>query len=44
MHLLIMAEKDWVLVLKETNYPDPFRVAALNVYRDMAREKQNERY
>jgi len=34
-----MAEKDYALVLKETNCPDPFRVAALNVYRDIDKGK-----
>ncbi len=34
-----LTEEEYALVLKETNCPDPFRVAALNVYRDIAREK-----
>ena len=38
MCLLILTE-EYSLVLKETNCPDPFRVAALNVYRDIARKK-----
>lgn len=36
--LLILTEED-ALVLKETNCPDPFRVAVLNISRDIAREK-----
>jgi len=36
MCLLILTE-EYALVLKETNCSDPFRVAALNVYRDIAR-------
>ncbi len=38
-HLYKLTEEEYALVLKETNCPDPFRVAALNVYRDIAREK-----
>jgi hypothetical protein len=38
-HLYNLAEEEYALVLKETNCPDPFRVAALNVYRDIARGK-----
>jgi len=38
-HLYNLTEEEYALVLKETNCPDPFRVAALNVYRDIAREK-----
>jgi hypothetical protein len=38
-HLYNLTEAEYTLVLKETNCPDPFRVAALNVYRDIAREK-----
>jgi len=38
-HLYDLTEEEYALVLKETNCPDPFRVAALNVYRDIAREK-----
>lgn len=38
-HLYKLTEEEYSLILKETNCPDPFRVAALNVYRDIAREK-----
>jgi hypothetical protein len=34
-----LSEEEYSLVLKETKCPDPFRVAALNVYRDIARKK-----
>jgi len=39
MRLLIIAEEKYALILKETDCLNPFRVAALNVYRDIAREK-----
>ena len=38
-HLYNLTEEEYSLILKETNCSDPFRVAALNVYRDIAREK-----
>jgi hypothetical protein len=38
-HLYHLTEEEYALVLKETNCPDPFRVAALNIYRDIARGK-----
>jgi len=38
-HLYKLSEEEYAMVLKETNCPDPFRVAALNVYRDIARGK-----
>ena len=38
-HLYNFTEEEYSLILKETNCPDPFRVAALNVYRDIARGK-----
>jgi hypothetical protein len=38
-HLCNLTEEEYSLILKETNCPDPFRVAALNVYRDIARGK-----
>ncbi|MBW2088373.1 MAG: Eco57I restriction-modification methylase domain-containing protein, partial [Deltaproteobacteria bacterium] len=38
-HLYNLTEEEYALVLKETNCPDPFRVAALNVYRDITRGK-----
>ncbi len=38
-HLYNLTEEEYSLVLKETNCPDPFRVTALNVYRDIARGK-----
>ena len=34
-----LTEEEYSMILKETNCPDPFRVAALNVYRDIARGK-----
>ena len=37
-YLIEIANADeYSLVLKETNCSDPFRVAALNIYRDIAR-------
>ncbi len=38
-HLYNLTEEEYSLILKETNCPDPFRVSALNVYRDIARGK-----
>ena len=38
-HLYNLTEEEYSLILKETNCPDPFRVAALNIYRDIAKEK-----
>lgn len=38
-HLYNLTEEEYALVLKETSCPDPFRVAALNFYRDIARGK-----
>ena len=38
-HLYNLTEEEYSLILKETNCSDPFRVAALNVYRDIARGK-----
>jgi len=38
-HLYELTEEEYALILKETNCPDPFRVAALNIYRDIARGK-----
>ncbi|NVM23308.1 MAG: hypothetical protein HWN68_16180 [Desulfobacterales bacterium] len=38
-HLYSLTEEEYSLILKETNCADPFRVAALNVYRDIARGK-----
>jgi hypothetical protein len=38
-HLYNLTEEEYALILKETNCPDPFRVAALNIYRDIARGK-----
>jgi hypothetical protein len=43
-HLYNLTEEEYALVLKETNCPDPFRVAALNVYRILPEEKQNDSY
>ena len=31
--------EEYSLILNETNCPDPFRVVALNIYRDIAKEK-----
>jgi len=42
-HLYNLTEKEYTLILKETNCPDPFRVAALNNYRDIARRKSKRR-
>ena len=38
-YLYNLTEEEYSLILKETNCPDPFRVAALNIYRDIARGK-----
>ena len=38
-HLYNLTEEEYSLILKEINCPDPFRVAALNIYRDIARER-----
>lgn len=38
-HLYNLTEEEYSLILNETNCSDPFRVAALNVYRDIARGK-----
>jgi len=38
-HLYNLTEEEYSLILKETSCPDPFRVAALNIYRDIARGK-----
>jgi len=38
-HLYNLTEEEYSLILKETSCPDPFRVAALNVYRDIAKGK-----
>ena len=35
-HLYELTEEDYSLILDETKPPDPFRVAALNFYRDIA--------
>jgi hypothetical protein len=32
-----LTEEEYALIFNETKPPDPFRVAALNFYRDMAR-------
>ena len=32
-----LTEEEYSLILNETKPPDPFRVAALNYYRDIAR-------
>ena len=36
-HLYELTEEEYSLILSETKSPDPFRVAALNFYRDIAR-------
>ena len=38
-HLYQLAEEEYSLILSELKPPDPFRVAALNFYRDIARGK-----
>jgi hypothetical protein len=38
-HLYNLTEEEYALILKEINCPDPFRVAALNFYRDIVRGK-----
>ncbi|MCG2754198.1 MAG: Eco57I restriction-modification methylase domain-containing protein [Desulfobacteraceae bacterium] len=38
-HLYNLTEEEYSLILKATNCSDPFRVAALNVYRDISRGK-----
>jgi len=36
-HLYELSEEEYSLILSEVLLPDPFRVAALNFYRDIAR-------
>jgi hypothetical protein len=36
-HLYELTEEEYSLTLSELKPPDPFRVAALNFYRDIAR-------
>ncbi|OGW15482.1 MAG: hypothetical protein A3G93_00390 [Nitrospinae bacterium RIFCSPLOWO2_12_FULL_45_22] len=36
-HLYELTEEEYSLILNETKPPDPFRIAALNFYRDIAR-------
>jgi hypothetical protein len=38
-HLYNFTEEEYAMVLKETKCPDPFRVVALNVYRDIDKGK-----
>ena len=38
-HLYNLTEEEYSLILKESNCTDPFRVAAQNIYRDIARGK-----
>ncbi len=38
-HLYELTEEGYSLILGELSLPDPFRVAALNFYRDIARGK-----
>jgi hypothetical protein len=38
-HLYELTEEEYLLILSELKIPDPFRVAALNFYRDIARGK-----
>ena len=38
-HLYHLTEEEYSLILNETNCPEPFREAALNVYRDIDRGK-----
>ena len=37
VHLYELTEEEYSLILNETKPPDPFRVAALNFYREIAR-------
>ena len=36
-HLYELTEEEYSLILSELKLPDPFRVAALNFYRDIAK-------
>ena len=36
-HLYRLTEEEYTLILNELKPPDPFRIAALNFYRDIAR-------
>ncbi len=36
-HLYELTEEEYSLILSELKPPDPFRVAAINLYRDIAR-------
>jgi len=36
-HLFELGEEEYALILNELKPPDPFRVAALNFYRDIAK-------
>ena len=38
-HLYKLSEAEYLLVLRETNMPDPFRISALNLFRDIAKGK-----
>jgi len=38
-HLYNLTEEEYSLILKETNCTDPFHVAALNFYSDIAGRK-----
>ena len=39
-HLYELTEEEYSLILSELKPPDPFRVAALNFYRDIAKVKR----
>jgi hypothetical protein len=38
-HLYKLTEEEYALILEETNMPDPFRISALNNFRDIAKGK-----
>ena len=35
-HLYNLTEEEYNLILRKTNAPDPFRVGALNIFRDLS--------
>ena len=39
VHLYRLTEEEYGLILNETNMTDPFRISALNLYRDIAKGK-----
>jgi len=38
-HLYKLSEEEYSIILTETNMPDPFRISALNIYRDITKGK-----